>query len=409
MLLEENVRIAIEQIKTGKLRSLLTTLGISIGVATVIFIVSILEGYNHSIQQQLNILGANTFQIQKDEIFTGVQVGFRKKKPRKRLDKSLAKAIRENCDLVQFVSAEIWEHNVSVKYKDRTTNPVFSVAGAEPEFFPNNGYFVNEGRALTADDIRFHRNVVVLGMDVVEELFPFEEPLGKEIKLFGKRFRVVGILEKMGSSTFGESRDNRLIIPITTFEDMRGKRRSCNITVMVKPGVDMQEAMDQVIGVLRKERKIPPGKENDFSIFTNETLISSFNNIASKVQLAGIFLGLISLLVGSIGVMNIMLVTVTERTREIGIRKAVGARRSTILLQFLSESVVLSSVGGLFGMIAGFLLAAFVGGSLQIPFTIPVWAVVSSLLVTSLVGIVAGLYPASKAAKMDPINALRYE
>jgi len=409
MLIKENLQIAIDQIRSGKMRSFLTALGISIGIATVIFIVSILEGYNHSIQKELNVLGANTFQIQREEIFTGIKVGFRKKKPRKRLDKSLAKAIRENCDLVQFVGAEVWEHNVQIKYKKKSTNPTFSVAGAEPEFFPNNGYFVSEGRPLTKGDVRFHRNVVVLGMDVVEELFPFEDPIGKEIKIFGQRFKVIGILEKMGSSTFGESRDNRLIIPITTFEDIKGKKRSCKITVMVKPNVDMQAAMDQVIGLLRKERKIPPGKENDFSIFTNDTLIESFNNIAGKVQLAGIFLGLVSLLVGSIGVMNIMLVTVTERTREIGIRKAVGARKAVILMQFLSESVVLSIVGGLVGMFGGFILAAVVGSSLQIPFTVPVWAVVSSLVVTSLVGILAGLYPASRAANMDPINALRYE
>ncbi|APF20719.1 ABC transporter permease [Caldithrix abyssi] len=409
MLLKENLQIAVDQIRAGAVKSFLTTLGISIGVATVIFIVSILEGYNQSIQKELNVLGANTFQVQREDVFTGIQVGMRKKKHRKRLDKSLARAIRENCSLVQSVGAEIWEHNVSLKYKEKTTNPTIGVAGADPQFFPNNGYMVGEGRALTDDDVRFHRKVIVLGMDVVETLFPFEEPVGKEVKLFGKRFRVIGVLEKMGSSTFGESRDNRVIIPITTFEDNLGKNRSCKITVMVKPGVDMQAAMDQVIGVLRKERKIPPGKENDFSIFTNETLISSFNNIAVQVRGAGILLGLISLLVGSIGVMNIMLVTVTERTREIGIRKAVGARRAVILSQFLIESIVLSSVGGLFGMVAGFVLAAIVGSSLNIPFTIPLWAVFSSLAVTSVVGVLAGLYPASKAAAMDPINALRYE
>ncbi len=409
MLIEENIRIAVTQIRTGKMRSLLTTLGIMIGIGTVIFIVSILEGYNRSIERELNVLGANTFQVQREEVFTGIQIGRRKRKERKRLDKELAEAIRKNADLVQAVGAEVWEFNVMVKYKDKSTNPVMTLAGAQPEFFPTNGYSVREGRALTYEDVRSNRKVIVLGIDVVEKLFPFEDPLGKKVKVKGKKFEVIGVLEKMGSRTFGESRDNRIIIPITTFEDMLGKKRSCNLTVMVKKGADMQAAMDQVIGVLRKERKIPPGKENDFSIFTNETLIQSFNNIAGKIKIGAIFLGLISLLVGSIGVMNIMLVTVTERTREIGIRKAVGARKSAILFQFLIEAVALCFVGGIIGMSLGFILAAIVGGSLNIPFTVPMWAVSSSLIVTTLVGVIAGMYPALRAANMDPITALRYE
>ncbi len=409
MLLKENLQIAIDQIKAGKMRSFLTTLGITIGIGTVIFIVAILEGYNHSIEKRLNILGANTFQVQREEVFTGIQIGFRKRKERKRMDKSLADAIRKNCDLVQAVSAEEWKNSVAVKYKDKATNPVMKLGGTDQYYFMVNGYFVSDGRILTPEDIRFHRHVAVIGMDIVEELFPFEDPLGKTIKVEGQKFEVIGILEKMGSATFGQSRDNRVLIPITTFEDMLGKKRSCSFVVMVKKGVAMQAAIDQVIGLLRKERKIRPGKENDFSILTNQTLTQSFNNIATKVKLGGVLLGLISLLVGSIGVMNIMLVTVTERTREIGIRKAVGAKRSVILSQFLMEAIMLSLVGGLMGLFIGFALAGVVSVFLKIAFIVPVWAVLSSLIVTSLVGVVAGLYPAQKAAKMDPILALRYE
>lgn len=409
MLIKENIQIALDQIKAGKLRSFLTTLGITIGIGTVIFIVAVLEGYNHSIEKQLNVLGANTFQIQREEAFSGIQIGFRKRKERKRLDKKLAEAILKNCDLVETVSADVWKGNTVVKYKDKATNPVMSLGGTDASYFRANGYFVSEGRILTPEDIRLHRHVAVIGMDIVEILFPFEDPIGKTIKIEGRKFDVIGVLEKMGSATFGQSRNNKVLIPISTFEDMLGKKRSCKFTVMVKKGADMQAAIDQVIGVLRKERKIPPGKENDFSIVTNETLTKSFNNIADKVKLGGILLGMISLLVGSIGVMNIMLVTVTERTREIGIRKAVGATRAVIMGQFLIEAIMLSVVGGIIGMVGGFTLAAVVGHFLHITFVIPVWAVISSLLVTSFVGIISGLYPAQKAAKLDPILALRYE
>jgi putative ABC transport system permease protein len=409
MLFEENIRIAASQLRAGKMRSFLTTLGITIGVGTVIFIVSILEGYNQSITSELNILGANTFQVQRNDRFTGIGHGRDAQKYRKIIKLEIAQAIRDNCDMAEAAGAEVWDFGLVVGYKDKKTNPNMQVAGGEPEFFVNNSHFTSSGRIFTPEDVNLHRKIIVLGMDAVEVLFPQEDPLGKEVKLVGTKFEVVGVLEKKGSATFGQSQDNLVIIPITTFEDLWGKFRSVNITVRVKEGVDFEDAQSQVIGVVRKERGVPPGEENDFTIFSNDTLIEEFNGIASKVTLVGILLGAISLLVGSIGVMNIMLVTVTERTREIGIRKAVGAKKSIILTQFLIEAVALSLIGGIVGMMLGFGLAAGIGFGLKIPFAVPLWVVIISLGVTSMVGLAAGLYPAARAARMDPINALRYE
>lgn len=404
----ENLQVAWAQLLSSKLRSILTTMGITIGIATVIFIVAILEGYMLSITEDMQGLGANVFQVQKYDRSGGFST-HRRRDVRKDIKKEYAEEIRERCAAVKFCGAEVWNYSVSFRYKDKKTNPLYRLAGGEPEYFYNNAEPIDDGRIISRADVMSNARVVVIAKDIVDDLFPFEYPLGKFIKIAGVKFKVIGTFEDLGTRTFGQSTNNRAVIPITAFEDLYGKYRSVYLTIQAIDASQIDEAKSQVIGVLRQLRKIPPGEDNDFAMWSNESLVESFQNTAEMVQLVAILLGLISLVVGSIGVMNIMLVTVTERTREIGVRKAVGAKRQAILVQFLNESVFLSLIGGFFGIVLGFLLAFLVTSIFDMPFAVPLWSVVTGLVVTTIVGLFAGIYPAAKASKLDPIEALRYE
>ncbi len=404
----EILQTAWDQIRAHRLRSTLTGLGIIIGIGTVILIVSVLEGYRSRIETDLNVLGANTFQIQR-YAQGGVETGPRRRKPRKKLTPELADAIREHCPSVLRVGIEAWRYGQVVSYEGKRTNPNISVAGGSDAFADLNGYALAEGRFITPRDVRTHARVMVLGSDVVDQLFDRQSPLGQVVRVGGQKFRIIGIFEKQGNATFGQSRDNLVVIPITTYQEIFERQPDIHILVQAVSPALMARAQDEVIAVLRRLRKVPPGKKNDFEIFSNQTLIESFNNVARIIQLGGMALGIISLLVGGIGVMNIMLVSVTERTREIGIRKAVGGRPRDILRQFLMEAVLICLVGGILGMLSGIALAGLIAVSANMPVKVPLWSVLAALGVTSLVGISAGLYPAYKAAYLNVIDALRYE
>jgi|YelNatPaOPRAMG01_1025707.scaffolds.fasta_scaffold00047_45 putative ABC transport system permease protein len=408
MVVSEYFSVAFGTIRANKLRSFLTLLGVVIGVMTIIAMQSLVEGLKRNVAQQLQLLGNNVFQVQK---YPPIQLGgesWRKYRNRKNLTPEEADAIREKATAVRAVCSKAFRGGATIRFEDRKTLPTVVILGTTPEYLATDASSVYRGRFLTQTDVDHHRTVTVLGMDVVERLFPHRDPVGETVTIDGHKFEVVGVLERKGS-VFGESRDNLVIVPLGTFFKIWGKNRSISISVQAASSELYQEAQEQVIGILRAVRKVPPWEDNDFEIFSNETLVQTFNNLTRYVRLAAYIIASISLIVAGVGIMNIMLVSVMERTREIGIRMAVGAKRRHILIQFLIEAVTLTEVGGAIGIFLGILIAQVVRAVSSLPAVVPIWTLILGLVFCSLVGIVFGVYPAMKAARLNPIEALRHE
>jgi putative ABC transport system permease protein len=401
----EIFRVAVDSIRANKLRSILTTLGIVIGVLTVISMQTFLEGLNNSVTRELQAIGSNTFYVQK---YPAMSFDISKFKNRKNIELHHADAINRRASLVNLVSPEAVKFGTTVRYKREKTNPDVFLLGTDENWAATNAFFVENGRFLTPVDLQYRRPVCTLGLTIVEKLFPFEDPLDKEVLIDGNRFTVVGIMEEKGTF-FGQNRDNLAFIPISTFEKLYGEKRSLQIGIKARTPEILEEAMDEVIGILRVERGVPPGAPNDFEIMTRDSLMDSWRNLTSIVFAAALGICLISLLVGGIGVMNIMLVSVTERTREIGLRKAVGARRRDILLQFIAEAVVICEIGGLIGVLIGLGVGKLIGAVTSLPVAVPIWSIIVGLGFVSIVGLFFGIYPAAKAARLRPIDALGYE
>jgi len=404
---DEGFRLAFQTVKTNKMRTFLTMLGIVIGVMSIIGMMSIIDALDRYMTQTLSAIGGNVFWIQK---FPAVQMGRLDRKYRLRKDLKLehAEAISQRATLIQAVSAENYQWGKQIKYKKEATNPNVLVYGGDQWWAEVNGINIREGRAINEMDLRHRHNIVILGADVVDKLFPFVYPVGENVLIDGHRFEVAGITERRGN-ILGQSQDNFVTIPYSTFTKYYGENHSIGIAVKAKSTELLPEAMDQVVAILRIVRKVPPGAENDFEIVTADSIMNTLRNLTGFVFIAAVVICAISLVVGGIGIMNIMLVSVTERTREIGIRKAVGAKKRHILNQFLTEAVGICLMGGLIGVIFGAIIGVLIGRALKLPPVIPIWSVFLGVGFSLLIGIIFGTYPAMKAAKLDPIEALRYE
>jgi putative ABC transport system permease protein len=413
MLFGEAIRIALQSLRANKLRSLLTVLGILIGVSSVIAVVAITEGLDAYMSDKVLELGTKAFRLQsRPDIINSHEMWLEMMK-RKRLNMDDYEAVQKACTLCSEVGAQVWT-GTNVK-RGRIIQKNVGVAGIT-ENIARIGTIreLVAGRHIVQQDVTQAAMVGVIGTDLVDAFFGMMEPIGKEIDIDGHPIKVIGVAEKKGA-VFGESQDNFVWLPITTFQKFYGTRRSFSIQAEARTMAVFEAAQDQVRVTMRARRHLTYNKPDNFNIETGETVMELWQTMTRGIYVVTFVVTAISLLVGGIVVMNIMLVSVTERIKEIGVRKALGARRGDILRQFLVESVILSAFGGVLGVLGAaafsYMLATILGNMMSANFSAPVrpWAVALAIGASSIVGLVAGIYPANNAAKLDPVEALRNE
>lgn len=412
--LAENVRFGFIAMREHKLRSGLTILGIVVGVSTVIAMVAIVTGFNNNVIGNFQAFGATRIEFKKyKDRFGPPGPATEEERRRRNLTVEDVAAIRQACPEAAAVSALVGYFDAEVHVKNgnlEANNPY--VLGTDEDYPAATAYSVGVGRFFTPAEVEHGALVVVIGSEVREAIFPAEHPIGKQITVNGLRYRVVGVLEKKGEQ-FGYSPDNKVVVPYKTFEhqfSFQVRQDGVHISAVPRRPEDVDQLIEDATAVLRQRRRIRFDQPNDFEIDTPDQLIGQFRAITGGITGAMILIALISLVVGGVGVMNIMLISVTQRTREIGVRKAVGAFRRDIVRQFLTEAVTLTTLGGVVGVVVGIVIARTVRAVFpSLPTAVPSWSVVVGLLVSTAVGLFFGLYPAVKASKLDPIDALRYE
>ncbi len=409
----ESVKISLASLRANKLRSILTLIGVIIGVMSIIAMVSLISGFNKLVADQLATLGSTTFIVEKFGIIMSDDAWFNALK-RKDLTLRDYQAIVEGCTECEEVALQM---NTSrrIKYRNENVSRV-SLVGITPNYMKvvalDDIVDKGQGRVITEFENDHRRQVVILGPELVEKFFPKLDPIGKRVKIDNVDFTVVGVPKKRGSF-LGDNQDRFAAVPFTTYQKYFANKlepwEGLQFYIKAKDYPSLERAQDQVRGILRARRHVPYHAKDDFGMYTAETLMDIFKQITAGISFTLVGIVSISLLVGGIVIMNIMLVSVTERTREIGVRKALGARRRSILIQFLVESVTLALVGGAIGILLGVFLAKVVSWTTPIPAAIEPWSIIAGLLVSTGVGVFFGVFPAAKAAKLDPIEALRHE
>lgn len=411
MKFREILAMALQSLGANKLRSGLTMIGITIGVFSVISVMTAIGALQSSIETGITFLGSNIFQFSKYPVSGGAG-GRNQDQYENRRNITYAQALRYKLlmeDVAKEVCLKVFDAGVQAIYRGEKTPPSLRVAGTNKGFLAANSYNLAYGRNLTEEDVDLSRSVAVIGTSIEKRLFPHETPIGKVIKVAGHPFTVVGVLEEKGSA-FGESQDELCVVPITRFfEDFGSSRRSVNIATQSYSQETYNRTLDRAMGALRIARGLKPNQPNDFELYSNDSLKGAFASIADVVRIGAFVISLIALIAAGVGIMNIMLVSVTERTKEIGIRKSIGARSGDILKQFLTEAVFISEAGGILGILLGVLGGNLVAHLLQAQLIFPFGWALAGLVVCSAIGIGFGFYPAYRAASLDPIEALRFE
>jgi putative ABC transport system permease protein len=405
---KESIFMALGALKANKLRAFLTLLGVIIGVFSFIGVMTGISVLQDTIESSFNVLGSNTLVVQKYPAMSHGPDDRMKYRNRKDITIEEGEYVRANSRLASAVTINVSSGGAVIEYGSKHTNPDVGVEGGTPEIAQTENRTLSDGRMYNEHESQTGKPVAVVGMGVVKLLFPNENPLGKRIRVDGHEVMIIGVVAEKGGM-FGEGADNFVLLPLTTFSNFFGKARWASIEAQARNQATYDAMTDEIIGLLRTVRRVPPGAENDFEIISNESLISSVNDVTYYIRLGTGAVSAIALLAAGIGIMNIMLVSVSERTREIGIRKALGARKATILAQFLVEAVVICQLGGLIGIFLGLGGGNIVAILLKIPPVMPVGWALFGLFVTTTIGVIFGVYPAWKAANLDPIEALRYE